>query len=267
MPEPQNMLLKTNLKHLRLPTMCAEFTKLAREASAANEDYEQYLLRLTELEVAARSANAMKARIKQAGFPVIKDLDTYDFSLLPSLNKPKVLELARGEWIDQHFNCCLIGNAGTGKTHLAIALGLAACRQGRRVRFFTAAGLVTQLEEAQKEYRLDRLLGHLDKTDLLVVDELGYLSFSRAGAELLFQVFADRYERASLLITSNLAFGDWGQVFQGERMTAALLDRLTHRCHILEMNGESYRFRESLKGGKKTKATAEGKAASVEKVN
>jgi DNA replication protein DnaC len=261
MPEPQIMLLKTNLKHLRLPTMGAEFVKLAREASAANEDYEQYLLRLTELEVAARSANAMKARIKQAGFPVIKDLDTYDFSLLPSLNKPKVLELARGEWIDQHFNCCLIGNAGTGKTHLAIALGLAACRQGRRVRFYTAAGLVTQLEEAQKEYRLDRLLGHLDKTDLLVVDELGYLSFSRAGAELLFQVFADRYERASLLITSNLAFGDWGQVFQGERMTAALLDRLTHRCHIFEMNGESYRFRESVKAGKKTRSTPDAKTA------
>ena len=120
------------------------------------------------------------------------------------------------------------------------------------------------MEEAQKEYRLDRLLGHLDKTDLLVVDELGYLSFSRAGAELLFQVFAERYERASLLITSNLAFGDWGQVFQGERMTAALLDRLTHRCHILEMNGESYRFRESVKAGKKTKA-AEAKPTLPEK--
>lgn len=261
MPEVQTVLLKTNLKYLRLPTMSAEFAKLAREASAANEDYEQYLLRLSELEVAARSANSLKARIKQAGFPVIKDLDTYDFSLLPSLSKPKVLELARCEWIDRHFNCCMIGNAGTGKTHLAIALGLAACRRGRRVRFFTAAALVTQLEEAQRGYRLDRILAQLDKTDLLVVDELGYLSFSRSGAELLFQVFADRYERASLLITSNLAFGDWGQVFQGERMTAALLDRLTHRCHIFDMNGESYRFRESVKNVKKTKAAA------TEKIN
>ena len=189
-----------------------------------------------------------------------------------SEEEPKILELARGEWIDQHFNCCLIGNAGTGKTHLATALGLAACRQGRRVRFFTAAGLVNQLEEAQKGYRLDRFLTQLDKTDLMVVDELGYLSFSRSGAELLFQVFADRYERSSLLITSNLAFGDWGQVFQGERMTAALLDRLTHRCHIFEMNGESYRFRESVKAGKKTKAageakTADPKAASTQKAN
>jgi len=150
---------------------------------------------------------------------------------------------------------------------LAIALGLAACRQGRRVRFFTAAGLVTQLEEAQKEYRLDRLLTQLDKTDLLAVDELGYLSFSRTGAELLFQVFADRYERASLLITSNLAFGDWGQIFQSERMTAALLDRLTHRCHIFEMNGESFRFRESVKAGKRAKASGEARTTPAEKSN
>jgi len=117
-----------------------------------------------------------------------------------------------------------------------------------KVKFFTAAALVNQLEEAQKQYGLDRLLGKLDKLDLLIVDELGYLSFSRAGAELLFQVIADRYERRSLLITSNLAFSDWGQIFQGERMTAALLDRLTHHCHIFEMNGESYRFKQSMKG-------------------
>jgi DNA replication protein DnaC len=140
------------------------------------------------------------------------------------------------------------GSPGTGKTHLAVALGLAACRQGYRVRFFTAAELVTHLEEAQKEYTLERFLAQLDKIDLLVCDELGYVSFSRTGAELLFQVFAERYERASLLITSNLAFGDWGQVFQGERMTAALLDRLTHHCHIFDMNGQSYRFRESVRG-------------------
>ena len=245
-PSPP-LLLKANLKQLRLPTMLAEFEKLSREAAAANENYEEYLLRLTEMEVAARAANTLKARIKQAGFPVHKDFETYDFSAMPSLPKPKILELTRGEWIDRQENCCLLGQPGTGKTHLAIALGLAACRQGRRVRFFTAAGLVNRLEEAQKQYQLEKLLTQLDKTELLICDELGYLSFSRAGAELLFQVFADRYERASLLITSNLAFSDWGQVFQGERMTAALLDRLTHRCHIFEMNGESYRFRESIK--------------------
>jgi DNA replication protein DnaC len=252
MSDNRNLLLRANLKQLRLPAMVAEFEKLAREASAANEGYEQYLLRLTELEVAARSANAVQTRIRVAGFPVVKDFDTFDFTAVPSLNKPKVLELARGEWIEQRGNTCLLGSPGTGKTHLAIAIGLAACRQGRRVRFVTAASLVTRLEEAQKQYQLERVLSQLDKTDLLIVDELGYLSFSRAGAELLFQVFTDRYERRSLLVTSNLAFSEWGQVFQGERMTAALLDRFTHRCQIFEMNSESFRFRESMKN-KKTK--------------
>src|SRR5947209_1905967 len=250
MTQATALLLRANLKQLKLPTMLAEWDKLAREAATNNEPYEEYLLRLTELEVSARSANALAARIRAAAFPVAKDFDTYDFSALPSLPKQKVLELARGEWLEQRYNCCLIGNSGTGKTHLATALGLAACRQGQRVRFFTAAGLVNRLEEAQQQHQLDRMLTQLDKTDLLICDELGYLSFSRSGAELLFQVFAERYERRSLLITSNLPFSEWGQVFQGERMTAALLDRLTHRCHIFEMNGESYRFRESMKAKK-----------------
>ena|ERR1035437_2395741 len=254
MSEPQTLLLRHHLKTLRLPTMLSEFAKLSREAADADESYEQYLLRLCELEVAQRSANAVQSRIKAAGFPVLKDLDTYDFTAMPSLGKQKVLELSRGEWIEQHYNACLIGNAGTGKTHLAIALGQAACRQGQRVRFFTAAALVNTLEEAQKQYRLDRLLAQLDKADLLVIDELGYLSFSRGGAELLFQVFADRYERGSILITSNLPFSEWSQIFQGERMTAALLDRFTHRCHIFEMNGESFRFRESSKQAREKKA-------------
>jgi DNA replication protein DnaC len=254
MSDNTHMLLRANLKQLRLPTMGAEFEKLAREAADADEGYEQYLLRLTELEVAARASNAVQARIRAAGFPVPKDFDTFDFTAVPHLSKPKVLELARGEWIEQRSNVCLLGSPGTGKTHVATALGLAACRQGKRVRFFTAAALVTQLEEAQKRYQLDRLLAQLDRADLLICDELGYLSFSRTGAELLFQVFADRYERRSLLVTSNLAFGEWGQVFQGERMTAALLDRLTHRCQIFEMNGESFRFRESMKSKKGKKA-------------
>ena len=239
--------------------MLAEYGKLSREAAEADENYDQYLLRLTELEVATRSANALSARIKSAGFPALKDLETYDFGVMPSLSKQKILELARGQWIEEKANACFIGNAGTGKTHLSVALGQAACRTGKRVRFLTAATLVNQLEEAQKQYRLERLLSALEKVDLLIVDELGYLSFSRGGAELLFQVFADRYERRSILITSNLPFGEWGQVFQGERMTAALLDRFTHRCHIFEMNGESYRFRESSKQAKEKKATKEAK--------
>jgi DNA replication protein DnaC len=258
MSQTNALLLKANLKQLKLPTVLAEWEKLAREAADRDEPYDAYLLRLTELEVAARSANAVAARIRAAGFPVAKDFDTFDFTAAPALPKQKVLELARGEWVEQHWNCCLIGGSGTGKTHVATAWGLALCRLGKRVKFVTAAGLATQLEEARQQHRLDRLLAQLDRLDLLIVDELGYLSFTRDGAELLFQVFADRYERRSLLITSNLPFGEWGQVFQGERMTAALLDRLTHKCHILEMNGESYRFRESMKT-KKDRETKKGK--------
>lgn len=251
--EPQTMLLRHHLKTLRLPTMLGEYAKLGREAADKDESYEAYLLKLTELEVCQRGANAITARVKNAGFPVLKDLETFDFTLTPQIARQKVLELARCEWIDQKNNLCCVGNSGTGKTHLAIALGQAACRVGRRVKFSTAQALVNQLEEAQKTYRLERMLTALGKIELLIVDELGYISFSRSGAELLFQVFADRYERGSILITSNLPFGEWGSIFQGDRMTAALLDRLTHRCHIFEMNGESYRFRESVKSAKPAK--------------
>jgi DNA replication protein DnaC len=247
-------LLKAHFRQLRLPTMSKEFEKLARDAAASNQTFTQFLLRLTEVELATRAANAVATRVKNATFPVLKDLDTFDFSVLPQLSKPKVLELGRCEWIEQKYNCCLVGTSGTGKTHIAVALGQAACRAGLRVRFFTAAELVSRLEKEQKQYTLDRFLGQLDRVHLLICDELGYVTLSRGGVELLFRVFADRYERGSLLITSNLPFSDWVQVFQGERMTAALLDRLCHRCHIFEMNGESYRFRESMKSKKGRKS-------------
>jgi len=233
--------------------MLAEHEKLAREAADANEDYLGYLLRLCELELASRSSNAMASRIKQANFPVIKELSDFDFSLAPMLSKPRVLELCKPDWIDRKETACLVGNSGTGKTHLAIAVGLSAARMGKRVKFTTAAMLANQLEETQKKYQLDRLLRQLERIDLLLIDELGYLSFSRTAAELLFQIFADRYERSSILVTSNLPFDEWVSVFRGERMTAALLDRFTHRCAIIEMNGESYRFRESTKKSEKGK--------------
>ena len=247
-------LLKTHFRQLRLPTMGREFERLARDAAATNQSFIQFLLGLTEAELATRDANAIATRIKNAEFPVLKDFDTYDFSIMPQLSKPKILELARCEWIEQKYNCCLVGSHGTGKTHVAVSLGQAACRAGLRVRFFTAADLVSQLEKAQKHYTLDRFLGQLERAHLLICDELGYVTLSRGGVELLFRVFGDRYECASILITSNLPFGEWNQIFQGERMTAALLDRLTHRCHIFEMNGESYRFRESMKQKKGKRA-------------
>ena len=254
MADVTNELLKTHLRQLRLPTMGREFEKLARDAAATNQTFAQFLLRLTEIELATRSANAVATRIKNAEFPVWKDFDTYDFSVLPCLSKPKILELARSEWIEQKSNCCLVGSHGTGKTHIAVGLGLAACRVGLRVRFFTAAELVNRLEKEQKQYTLDRFLGQLERAHLLICDELGYVTMSRGGVELLFRVFADRYERGSMLVTSNLPFSEWNQIFQGERMTAALLDRLTHHCQIFEMNGESYRFRESMKTKKGRKS-------------
>ena len=247
-------LLKAHFRQLRLPTMGREFEKLARDAAATNQNFFQFLLGLTETELATRAANAIATRIRNAEFPVLKDFDTYDFTVLPQLSKPKILELARCEWIEQNYNCCLAGSHGTGKTHIAVSLGQAACRAGLRVRFFTAADLVNQLEKAQKQYTLDRFLGQLERAHLLICDELGYVSLSRGGVELLFRVFGERYERASMLITTNLPFGEWNQIFQGERMTAALLDRLTHHCHIFEMNGESYRFRESMKQKKGKKS-------------
>ncbi len=247
-------LLKTQLRQLRLPTMGREFERLARDAASSDQNFAQLLLRLTEAELAARAVNAVAARVREAAFPVEKDFDTYDFSLMPNVSKPKMLELARCEWIRKMFNCCLVGSHGTGKTHLATALGLAACRAGLRVRFFTAAELVGRLEKEQKQYTLDRFLNQLDRAHLLICDELGYVTMSRGGVELLFRVFADRYERGSILVTTNLPFGEWDQIFQGERMTAAILDRLTHHSHIFDMNGESYRFRESMNKRKARKA-------------
>jgi DNA replication protein DnaC len=250
MSDPVTELVKAHLKRPRPPAMARELERLSREAAASDKNYEQFLLRLAEAELAARAANALETRIKNAAFPVAKDFDTYDFTAMPTLSKPKILELALCEWIDQKFNCCFVGDPGTGKTHRATGLGRAACRRGPRVRSFTAASLVSKLEQARKRYTLDKFLGQFDRADLLIRDELGYVSFSRNGVELLFRLLTDRYERSSVLITSNLAFADWAQVFQGERMTAALLDRITHRCHIFEMNGESYRFRESMKAKK-----------------
>jgi DNA replication protein DnaC len=166
-------LLQAHFRQLRLPTMGAEFERLARDAAATNQSFVQFLLRLTELELATRAANAVASRIKAAEFPVLKDFDTYDFSVMPGLSKPKILEMARCEWIEQKFNCCLVGGQGTGKTHLAVALGPAACGAGLKVRFFTAAELVSHLEKSQKHYTLDRFLDQLERTALLICDELG----------------------------------------------------------------------------------------------
>jgi DNA replication protein DnaC len=239
------VLLQHHLKLLRLPTFLREYDKVARQCAAEQVDYPRYLLRLTELELLDRERRATERRIYQARFPVVKSLDSFDFLAIPSLNKTLVLELARCEFLARRENVLLLGNSGTGKTHLALALGLAACQRGHRVRFTTAAALVHELMEARDEKRLLRLQKLLASCELLIVDELGFVPLSKTGAELLFEVFSQRYERGSTLVTSNLPFQEWTEVLGSERLTGALLDRLTHHVHILEMNGESYRLKQS----------------------
>jgi DNA replication protein DnaC len=246
-PQKSTLLLEHHLKQLKLPSMLREYGKMAVVCQEERVDYQTYLLRLAEREVADREQRAAERRIKAAKFPVIKTLDIFDFDQQLSLNRPLVLELMRGEYIDQRENVLLIGNSGTGKTHLATALGFAACQQGRRVRFFTVTGLVTQLLERREERVLERFHQQLERLNLLVLDELGYVPFSKAGAELLFEVVSRAYERTSLIVTTNLPFESWVEVMGNERLTGALLDRLTHRVHILEANGESYRLQQSRK--------------------
>ncbi len=241
------LLLQEHLKALRLPTFLREYDKLSRECANEGVDYPRYLLQLSELELLDREQRATERRIKAAKFPVTKTLDTFDFLALPKLNKKLVLELARCEFIDRRENVLALGNSGTGKTHLALALGLAACQGGYRVRFTTAAALVNELLEARDERRLLRLQKQLAKQDLLIVDELGYVPLSKTGAELLFETFSQRYEQGSTMVTSNLPFDEWTEVLGSERMTGALLDRLTHHVHILEMNGDSFRLKQSKK--------------------
>jgi len=239
------VLLEHHLKRLRLPTFLREYDKVARQCAAESADYPRYLLRLTEQELLDRERRATERRIYQARFPVVKSLDTFEFMAIPKLNKAMVLELARCEFLLRRENVLLLGNSGTGKTHLALALGLAACQRGHRVRFTTAAAMVHELMEAKDEKRLLRYQKQMASYELLIVDELGFVPLSKSGAELLFEVFSQRYERGSTLVTSNLPFQEWTEVLGSERLTGALLDRLTHHVHILEMNGESYRLKQS----------------------
>jgi len=239
------VLLEHHLKKLKLPTILREYASMSEVCSKDRADYPTYLLRLTERELLDRERRAAERRIKEAGFPVVKTLDTFNFTSQPSINEPLVRELMRGEYVDRRENVLLIGNSGTGKTHLACALAFAACAQGKRVRFHTVTSLVTQLIEAREQRSLQRIHRQLERLHLIVLDELGYVPFSKVGAELLFEVVSRAYERTSLMVTTNLPFEEWTAVMGNERLTGALLDRLTHKVHILEANGESYRLRQS----------------------
>ncbi|MCP5088639.1 MAG: ATP-binding protein, partial [Rhodobacteraceae bacterium] len=225
MSDAPQVLLGHHLKKLRLPTFLAEYDKLAQQCAARNETHVQYLLRLSELELIERERRMIERRIKAAKFPAVKSLDSFDFTVIPSLNKPLVMDLARSEYIDRRENIIALGPSGTGKTHVALGLGLAACQKGLKVRFITAASLVHELIEARDDKRLLRLQKQLTGQNLLIIDELGFVPLSKTGAELLFEVISQCYECGSIIITSNLPFDEWTDTFGSERLTGALLDR------------------------------------------
>ena len=247
MTDAPELLLAHHLKTLKLPTFLREYDKLARQCAAEGLDHVRFLARLVELELIDRERRMIERRIKDAKFPATKSLDSFDFKVIASLNKILTMELARCAFVDRRENVIALGPSGTGKTHVALGLGLAACQKGLKVRFTTAAALVHELIEAADERRLQRIQKLLASQDLLIIDELGFVPLSKTGAELLFEVISQRYERGSIIITSNLPFDEWTEVFGSERLTGAILDRLTHHVHILEMNGESFRLRESRK--------------------
>ena len=245
MTEAPQILLNHRLKSLLLPTVLREYGKLAKQAAAEGLDHVQFLARLIELEMIDRERRTIERRIKAAKFPAVKSLDSFDFKAIPALNKMQVLELARCEWVERRENVIALGPSGTGKTHIALGLGLSACQKGLSVGFVTAAALVHELMEARDERRLLRLQKQMVSHKLLIIDELGFVPLSKTGAELLFELISQRYERGATLITSNLPFDEWTETFGSERLTGALLDRLTHHVNILEMNGESYRLGQS----------------------
>lgn len=244
---PDDMKLQYLTKQLRISAVYRHCHGLAREATKMQITYEQYLISVLEQEVKSREETMKKSRIKQAQFRQIKTLDTYEFTAMPDLNKPKVISLTDGEYIQKKNNVFFIGNTGTGKSHLAVSLGMIACNQGYRVKFIAAADLVNALISAHNEYRLPKYMKTWKKLDLIILDEVGFVPFSKLGSELLFQFCSNIYETCSLIITSNLNFSEWPTIFGDETLTSALLDRLIHHAKIFVMNGDSYRLRESLR--------------------
>jgi DNA replication protein DnaC len=239
-------------KALRMPTVGSQFAKLGEQAVKENQSHLRYLEVLLAAEVEEREHRTVQRRLKEAHLPRIKTLEDFNFSQSPKVSAPQLRDLAQGNYIEQAEPVIFLGEAGTGKTHLATALCVAACQEKRRVRFTTAAGLVNELVEAQHNNQLSRVLKKYGRYELVAIDELGYVPLANVGAELLFQVVSERSERAALILTTNLPFSEWTQVFKNARLCKALLDRVTDGAHILETGSESYRFRRTLNKRKKT---------------
>lgn len=243
--------IREHCKLLRLPTVGAQCEKLADEAVKERQSPLRYLDALLTAELEERERAAVERRLREAHFPRIKTLEEFDFAKAPGVSATEIMSLAEGGYLNRSEPVLFLGDCGTGKTHLAIGLCVAACRQRKRVRFETATGLVNELVEAQHFNQLGRSLSRWARYDLICIDEVGYVPLSELGAELLFQVIADRAERATVIITTNLPFSEWTQVFTNARLCKALLDRLTDRAHIIETGTESYRFRRTLEGRKR----------------
>lgn len=239
-------VVEAHCRALRLPTIAAQFEPLAQDAARENQTHISYLATLLGAELDERERHTVERRLKEARLPRLKTLEEFDFAASPHIPATLLRELAEGGYLQRAEPVLLIGDSGTGKTHLATALGVAACQQKKRVRFTTAAGLVNELVEAQHHSLLSRALARWSRYDLIVLDEVGYVPFAQVGAELLFQVVAERAERATLIITTNLPFSEWTQVFPSARLCKALLDRLTDRAHIIETGTESYRFKRTV---------------------
>jgi DNA replication protein DnaC len=254
------VLLESHLRALRLPAFVKEYAKIARQCEQSGASFESFLEQLAELEVNQRDSKATARRLKQAGFPTDKDLSGFDFTAAPGLSKKKMLDLFTCRFVAEKASVVLLGAPGVGKSHLAIALGREACRQGHRVKFFTASQLVNTYLEAREQRQVMRLEANIGTKQVIIVDELGYLPMDTRGAEHLFGFFSQCYEKLSLVVTTNLPFSDWPSIFAGDaRLAGAVIDRLTHRAQIMEIAGESYRLKQSLKareGGQPTKPTA-----------
>ena len=238
-------------KAVRMPTIAANFLALAEQAAKENQSHIRYLEALLAMESEERDRHAIANRIRDAQLPRLKTLEEFDFAQAPKIPAPRIRELAEGGYIDRSEPVVLIGECGTGKSHLATGLCLAACRQKRRVRFTTAAALVNELVDAKQNNQVRRLMSRWQRYELIAVDEVGYVPLADIGAEFLFQVISERAERAALIVTTNLPFSEWTTVFPNPRLCKALLDRITDRAHIIETGTESFRFRRTVERRKK----------------
>ncbi|MFH2012041.1 MAG: IS21-like element helper ATPase IstB [Pseudomonadota bacterium] len=245
-------LLMENLKALKLSAMKRDLDSYIRQAKQDKLDYDEFLLNLTEIEVLTRKENGYKRRLSDAKFPLTKPLETFDFGAASDLDARLIKELSGCEYVKKARNIIFMGKSGTGKTHLATGLGIEACKNGIRTRFVSGCSLANELIEARDEKALSRIIKRYTGYGLLIIDELGYVPFSKEGAQLIFQILAERHERIPVIITTNMGFGDWTQIFGDANMTAALLDRITHKAHVINCTWESYRLKETLKNKKRS---------------